>query len=150
MQEKSWIAWLVLLVLSLVLESFSMQLISIWFAVGALAALLACAFSAPVWVQVPLFVAVTAVSLATTRPFVKRLQKKMQPSNADRCLGKPAQVLEDIDNLEGTGRIRVEGQIWPARAAEDGMVLPAGQTVETVSIQGNKILVRPLPQTNAE
>jgi membrane protein implicated in regulation of membrane protease activity len=147
MQDKTWIIWLVLLVASLVLESLSMQLFSVWFALGAAAALLSCAFAAPVWLQVVLFVAVTAVSLAATRPLVKKLQKKVMPSNADRCLGKAAEVLEEIDNLKGAGQIRVEGQIWSARAAEDGAVIPAGLAVETVAIQGNKILVRPLPET---
>ena len=147
MQDNTWIIWLVLLVVALVLESLSMQLFSIWFALGALAALLSCAFGAPVWVQMPLFIVVTVVSLAATRPLVKRLQKKTQPSNADRCLGKTAEVLEEIDNMKGTGQIRVEGQTWSARAVEEGAVLPVGQTVETISIQGNKILVRALPET---
>jgi len=146
MLDKTWIIWLVLLVASLVLESLSMQLFSIWFALGAAVALVSCAFAAPVWLQVVLFVAVTAVSLAATRPLVKKLQKKAMPSNADRCLGKAAEVLEEIDNLKGTGQVRVEGQIWSARAAQDGTTIPAGLGVETVSIQGNKLLVRPLPE----
>jgi len=146
MQDNTWIVWLVLLVAALALESLSMQLFSVWFALGAAAALLSCAFAAPVWLQMLLFVAVTVISLAATRPLMKKLQKKVQPSNADRSLGKTAEVLEEIDNLKGAGRIRVEGQIWSARMEEDRGVIPAGLTVETVAIQGNKILVRPLPE----
>ena len=146
MQEKTWIIWLVLLIAALVLESLSMQLFSVWFALGAAAALLSCAFAAPVWLQVPLFVAVTAASLAATRPLVKKLQQKVYPSNADRYLGKAAEVLEEVNNLLGTGRIRVEGQIWSARAEEDGAVLPEGAAVETLSIRGNKMIVRPLDE----
>ena len=142
MQDKSWIIWLVLLIAALALESLSMQLFSVWFALGAAVALLSCAFGAPVWLQVTLFVVITAVSLAATRPLVKKLQRKAQPSNADRCLEKPAEVLEAIDNLKGTGRIRVEGQDWSARAEEDGATFPVGETVETVAIRGNKVLVR--------
>jgi len=80
MQDNTWIIWLVLLAASLALEALSLQLFSIWFALGAAAALLSCAFAAPVWVQVPLFVAVTAVSLAATRSLVKKLQKKARAS----------------------------------------------------------------------
>ena len=79
MQEKTWIIWLALLVASLVLEALSKQLFSVWFALGALAALLSCVFGAPVWLQVPLFVAVTAAGLAATRPLVKKLQNKLRP-----------------------------------------------------------------------
>ena len=146
MQDNTWIIWLVLLIAALVLESLSMQLFSIWFALGAAAALLSCGFAADTWLQVTLFVVVTAVSLAATRPLVKKLQGKVQPSNADRYLGKTAEVLEDIDNRMGTGRIRVEGQTWSARAEEGGVFIPAGLNVETISIQGNKILVRPLDE----
>ena len=149
MQDNTWIIWLVLLVAALVLESLSMQLFSVWFAVGAAASLLSCALAAPVWLQVTLFVVVTSASLAATRPLVKKLQKKVQPSNADRYLGKIAEVLEEINNLKGTGRIRVEGQTWSARTQEDGAFIPVGQTVETITIRGNKILVR-LPEEDDE
>ena len=149
MQDNTWIIWLVLLIAALVLESLSMQLFSVWFALGAAAALLSCAFAADTWLQVTLFVAVTAVSLAATRPLVKKLQRKVQPSNADRYLGKTAEVLEGIDNLLGTGRIRVEGQTWSARTEEDGVFIPTGVNVETIAIRGNKILVR-LPEEEDE
>ena len=148
--ENTWIIWLVLLVGTLVLEAVTLQLFSIWFAVGAAAALLSCAFGAPVWVQVTLFVVVTAVSLAATRPLVKKLQKKVKPTNADRYIGQTAAVLEEIDNLKSTGQVRVEGQVWSARAQDEGVVIPAGQNVETVSIRGNKILVRPMAAATSE
>ena len=79
MQEKAWIIWLALLAATLALEALSLQLFSVWFALGAAAALVSCAFGAPVWLQVPLFLAVTGVGLAATRPLVKRLQKKARP-----------------------------------------------------------------------
>ncbi len=152
MEEKTWIIWLVLLVASLVLESFSMQLFSIWFALGAAVALIACAFGAPTWLQIPLFIIVTAISLIATRPLVRRLQKNVQPSNADRFLGKVAIVLEEINNLKGTGQIRVDGQTWSARAADEGYIIPEGNSVETIEIKGNKMLVKlpPPPVSPAE
>lgn len=150
MQENTWIIWLVLMIAALVLESLSMQLFSIWFALGAAAALLACVFNAPLWVQIPLFVVVTVISLIATRPLVRRLQKDRKPTNADRNLGKIAVVLEDIDNLNSTGQVRVEGQIWSARAEEDGIIFAAGQNVETVAIKGNKVIVKALPDALPE
>jgi len=141
----AWIVWLVLFVGALVLESLSMQLFSVWFAAGALVSLVASLLHAQVWLQIVLFLAVTVGSLIATRPLVRRLQtKKMEPTNADRFVGKPALVLEDIDNVKGTGLIKVSGQEWTARTV-DGGPIPAGEAVETVSIQGAKMLVRIAP-----
>jgi len=139
--EKTWIIWLALFAGTLVLEGLTLQLFSVWFAVGAMAAILASLFGVSVWWQIVLFVLVTAVSLLATRPLVRHLQrKKAQPTNADRCVGCTAEVLEEIDNLKGTGLIKVDGQTWSARSTDD-TVIPAGESIRTVAIQGVKMLV---------
>jgi len=140
--EHNWIIWLALMIACLILESFSMQLFSIWFALGALAALLADLFGAEIWLQIILFLVVTVASLLATRPLAKRLRGEKEPTNADRCVGKQALVLEDIDNTKGVGQVKVEGQIWSARTA-DGSFVPAGETVTTLEIQGAKLIVAP-------
>jgi len=144
-----WIVWLALMIACLILEALSMQLFSIWFAFGALAALLASLFGAELWLQIILFLVVTVVSLLATRPLTKRLRGKKVPTNADRCVGQTVVVLEDIDNINGTGLIKVEGQIWTARTA-DGNLVPAGDFVRTLEIQGAKLLVEPLNETLIE
>jgi len=139
--DNTWIIWLALLVGTLILEGVTLQLFSIWFSVGALAAILASLFGVGIWWQIVIFVAATVISLLATRPLVRRLQRgKTQPTNADRCVGQSAIVLEEIDNTKGTGLIKVVGQTWSARST-DGCVIPAGETVQTVSIQGAKMLV---------
>ena len=138
--EYIWAIWLVLFVASLILEAISMQLFSMWFAVGALAALIASGLHVPWWLQIILFVCVTAVSLAATRPLVKRLQRRVQPTNADRYVGKTAVVIQEIDNVNAKGQVKVEGQVWTARSA-DGQVIPEGATVRTAAIQGVKMIV---------
>ena len=143
--EYNWIIWLALMIACLVLEALSLQLFSIWFALGALAALLADLFGAEIWLQIILFLAVTVGTLLATRPLTKRLRGKKEPTNADRCVGKTALVLEDIDNAKGVGQIKVEGQIWSARTA-DGSVVPAGESVLTLEIQGAKLIVEPIAQ----
>jgi len=138
--EHTWIIWLALMIACLVLESLSLQLFSIWFALGALVALLADLFGAEIWLQIVLFLAVTVAALLATRPLAKKLRGKKEPTNADRYVGREALVLEDIDNTKGTGQIKVEGQLWSARTA-DGSVVPAGETVRTLEIQGAKLIV---------
>jgi len=83
MQGNTWIIWLVMLVAALVLEGLSMQLFSVWFAAGALGAMLACVFGAPAWVQVLLFLLVTAASLAASWPLVKRLRQRALPAEEE-------------------------------------------------------------------
>ena len=139
--ENWWIIWLVLFVVSIVLEIVSFQLFSIWFAAGALAALIASLAGAPEWLQIVIFVVVTAISLAATRPLAKKLQrKKPEPTNADRYVNQEAVVLEKIDNVKGTGQIKVLGQTWTARTL-DGAVIPKGASVRTLSIEGAKLYV---------
>ena len=143
----TWVIWLIALIGSLVLEAVSFQLFSIWFAAGALAALIAGLLGADLWLQIVIFVVVTGVSLAATRPLVKKLQKKKpEATNADRYVGQEAVVLEKIDNVKATGQIKVLGQVWTART-QDHSVIPKGALVRTLSIEGAKLYVELL---NAE
>ena len=137
----AWVIWLIALIGSLVLEAVSFQLFSIWFAAGALAALVAGLLGAELWLQIVIFVVVTGISLAATRPLVRRLQKKKpEPTNADRYVGQEAIVLEKIDNVKATGQIKVLGQTWTARTP-DHSVIPKGALVRTLSIEGAKLYV---------
>lgn len=82
-QGHTWIIWLVLLAASLALEALGRQLFSLWFALGAAAALVSFAFGAPAWLQAVLFAAATALGLAASRPLVRRLEGKARPGGAD-------------------------------------------------------------------
>lgn len=136
------VIWVVLLIVFLVLEAVSVQLVSAWFAVGALAALIAnlCGLNV-VW-QIVLFLAVSAICLVATRPLVKKLTAaKIQKTNADRCIGAEAVVIEEINNLEPTGQVKVVGNVWTARSA-DNSVIPKGAVVIVERMEGVKLIVR--------
>ena len=136
------IMWAVALVLLLIVEGATAQLVTIWFAAGALAALTAAALKAPLWLQITLFVVVSAVTLAATRPIVKKItNRKAESLNADRIIGRQAIVTERIDNLEGTGTIKVDGLTWTARSADDSVFEPGSQ-VTIDKIEGVKAIVR--------
>ena len=136
------IMWAVALVLLLIVEGATAQLVTIWFAAGALAALIAAALKAPLWLQITLFVVVSAVTLAATRPIVKKItNRKAESLNADRIIGRQAIVTERIDNLEGTGTIKVDGLTWTARSADDSVFEPGSQ-VTIDKIEGVKAIVR--------
>lgn len=138
--------WLIVLVIFGVVEAATAGLVCIWFAVGALAALLSALLGAGVLVQVVVFAVVSAVALAVTRPLVRRMTAgKAVATNADRVLGAAAKVTETIDNENSRGAVYVDGKTWTARSAE-GDVIPAGEQVEVTSIEGVKLLVIPVKE----
>ncbi len=137
-----WI-WLALLVLFVITEVATVQLTTIWFAGGALISLiLAAAGINNIFIQIIVFLLVSIILLFATRPLVKKyINKKSQPTNADRCIGKQAVVTEDINNLLSTGAAKVNGIEWSARAL-NGELIPAGTTVTVEKIDGVKLIVR--------
>ena len=133
--------WLVLLVVFAIVEAVTVGLASVWFAAGALAALLATFFTDNIWIQIFLFVAVSAAALAALRPLAKKyVTPKQVATNADRVIGREAVVTEDIDNLKATGAVKIFGVLWSARGAEDTPI-PAGSTVIVKEIDGVKLIV---------
>ncbi len=133
-----WIAAFVVLVL---IEVFTVQLVTIWFAVGALGALITGLLTDRIWLQWVVFVALSVASLLFTRPFLKKLfKKKIEPTNADKYIGSKAIVIEDINNLEGCGRVKVKGLEWTARS-KSGEIIKADSTVVVEAIEGVKLLV---------
>ena len=138
------VLWLAVLLLFLSLEAATVNLVSVWFAGGALAAMIAALCGAKFLFQLLLFVAVSAVLLLALYPVAKKLVKgrKRTKTNADRILDLPAIVTEPIDNLKGTGAIKVDGKIWSARSQDDTCFCP-GETVRITKIEGVRAIVVP-------
>lgn len=134
--------WIIALVVLIVVEAVTAQMVTIWFAAGALGAIVAERLGAEVWLQWVVFVAVSAIALVATRPLVKKLTKtKVQPTNADRCIGQIAVVTEEINNIEGKGQVHVNGVTWTARSL-DGMVFKKDERVTVEKIDGVKLIVK--------
>ena len=142
------IFWLAAMIVFGVVEAATVGLVSIWFAVGALVALVAAALGAPVILQVVLFVAGSLVTLLIVRPLAaKYINGRRVPTNADRVIGQEAVVTEAIDNLNAKGQVKVAGAPWTARSQDDSPI-PAGTTVKVLRIEGVKLYVTPIhPQT---
>ena len=139
------ILWLAALIALLVLEAATVGLVSLWFALGALAALVTSFFVYNIWVQFGVFLAVSLVSLLIIRPLARRYVTPRQvATNADRAVGAEGVVTEAIDNLKAAGQVSVRGAVWTART-EDDAVIPAGTTVRVLRIEGVKLIVTPVP-----
>lgn len=129
------------MVLFLAVEAVTVGLVCIWFAAGSLIALLAAMCGAQLWLQIVLFLIVSAATLYFTRPLVKRyVNSKVEPTNADMVIGKECRVTETVDNIAGTGAVYVDGKTWTARSENDE-VIPEGTLVTAKSIDGVKLIV---------
>ena len=142
MNYMLWL-WLGAMVVFGIVEALTAGLVSIWCVAGSAAALIGALLGAGIGVQVALFLAVSALALAVTRPLLRKITAaKATPTNLDRVLGDSGKVTETIDNENSTGAVYVDGKTWTARSA-DGSVIPAGTRVIVERIEGVKLLVKP-------
>ncbi len=143
----SVIFWAVAVVAFVILELATVGLASIWFAFGALCALIATLLGAPLWLQIVWFAIVSIATLLLTRPLAKKyINSRTTATNADRVLGIVAVVKERIDNLAETGAVMADGKMWSARSA-DGATIELGTHVRIKEIQGVKLIVEPLSES---
>ena len=145
------LCWLLLAALFIVIEIISLGLTTIWFAGGAFVVALAGLAGVSLTIQVALFLIVSIILLVLTRPVaVKYLDSKTQKTNSEALIGQKAVVLQTIDNLKTEGQVKVNGMEWTARAKMDEMVIPEGEVVTILEIQGVKLIVEPVSQKETD
>ena len=136
------VVWLIAMVALLIVEGVVPGLVSIWFAAGALAALLAALWGLPLWAQFLVFMVVSLVLLFLTRPLAKKyVNSRITPTNADRIVGTDCVVTEEIDNLRGTGAVMADGKVWTARMDTPDGSAPKGSVVKALRIEGVRLIV---------
>lgn len=140
--------WLGAMIALLIVEALAPGLVSIWFALGALAAMISAMLGAPLWLQLVWFFLVSVVSLLLTRPLAKKyVNGRAVPTNADMAIGKDCVVTETIDNVRGTGAVSVGGKIWTARMASPEGRAEKGAVLRAVRIEGVKLIVEEKRET---
>lgn len=136
------IVWAVVTIALVIFELVTVQLVAIWFAAGAFIAFIASLFNAPIQLTIILFILVSIILLLCTRPLAKRLLGgKKTATNADSIIGETCVVTEKIDNIEGTGRIIVNGLNWTARSSDSDVFFEVNSRCKIVSIEGVKVIV---------
>ena len=134
--------WIVLLILLIAVEVLTMGLTTIWFAAGALAAAIAAACNAPLFIQIALFFIVSVAALVFTRPLaVRYFNGERTRTNVSSLVGQKGIVTGEIDNLKGIGQVTLNGMQWTARAAQKDLVIPEGSVVTVRRIEGVKLIV---------
>ena len=137
------ICWLVLLILSLVAEGATAAVTSIWFAAGALVAMIAAMLDAQLWLQILLFMVVSILLLLSLRPLLKKyITPKKIRTNIDSVIGSQGVVVETIDNIAATGRVKLGSMEWSARSVS-GETIESGTVITVEKIEGVKVFVTP-------
>lgn len=141
MPSNYWWIWLVLAAIFIVGEIFTAGFFIFWFGIGAaLAGILALLGVGVLWQWVS-FVIITGILVIVSRRFAERFTKQQPPGiGADRFIGKKGVVLEDINNLENTGRVRIDKDEWRADS-ETEAIITKGNKVVVTRVDGTHLVV---------
>lgn len=138
----SSLLWLVVAIILGIIEASTLGLVTVWFAIGAVLAMFSALIGLPFGFQVAIFIISSAVLLYYTRPIAKNYLKiGSVKTNADRFIGQIGMVVQKIDVISGTGQVKVMGQIWSAKSA-DNQDIEEDRKVEVLEISGVKLVVR--------
>ena len=143
MEQYMWILWLVVFVISILVEAVTAELVSIFFCAGSLVALIV-SFIPGVdwWVEVVLFVVISGASLLGLRPLMKKfLNKEKRATNVDEMIGKRGVMLKGCDEFN-PGEIKINGVVWTAINLVDVEEIKVGEKVVIVGVDGNKLIVK--------
>ena len=133
--------WMAAAIVLAVIEANTVQLVSIWFAAGCLTAMVPAILGLGFAAQFGVFTVVSLLTLAVTRPLVrKKLAVQRTATNVRALIGEVGRVVAPIDNSLGTGRILVHDADWSARSA-DGEIIGEGESVRVLKIEGVKLIV---------
>lgn len=138
------IIWFGLMVGFLIVEAACpFHLVSVWFAAGSLVAMLVSLLNAPIWLQVLLFLLVSAALLILMWPFIRKfLNPKLERTNIDAVIGSQGRVTVAIDNVAAEGQVKLGAMYWTARSTS-GEIIPEGTLVKVDRIEGVKAFVSP-------
>ncbi|MBQ7337239.1 MAG: NfeD family protein [Clostridia bacterium] len=134
--------WAAVLVIAIIVESQTMDMICIWFMPSALISMILGMLNVRVWVQCLVFVVLTVVMLILCKTVFKSFfkRKNAEPTNADALIGKEAIITEDVDNIHGIGSAKINGLVWTARAEDVNEKLSVGDIVIVKEIRGVKLI----------
>ena len=131
--------WLMLMIVLAIIEAFTINLVTIWFAFGALVTAFVALITTNMDIQLAVFVFTSIIALIATRPIITRLKNdEMTPTNRDRVIGKIGLVTEEITKLE-PGEVKVDGKRWSAVSKNQ---IQKDRKVEILSIDGVKLHVK--------
>lgn len=140
--DMTLLVWLLGIIAFVILEALTYQLVSIWFAVGALGGLIAKMAGADFKIQMTVFLAISVIFLLALRPVSRRLIKtKAENTNVDSLIGSEILITKEVNNTEGMGEGKINGMTWSVRSY-DGTVILESETAVVEKVQGVKLIVK--------
>ena len=144
-----WQVWLIVAGLCFIIEMATVGFFVFWFGIGALLTMVVSIFAPDNYIlQCSVFVISSVILLFLTKPLVNKLTKKDKKveMNSNSIIGKKAVVTQDINPTHGVGLIKISGETWSAKTANDS-IIEKGNSVKVVKIDGVKAIVEPLTTT---
>lgn len=140
-----WQYWLIASGIFLIAEIVTTGFLVFWLGIGALIAMCVSFFVDNIIAQMVVFLVSSVILILSTKPFVKKFLNtdKKTKTNAFSIIGKKALVIKAIDNVEGCGQIKVDGEVWSAECA-NGSRLEKDKEVKIIKIEGVKAIVEPI------
>lgn len=140
-----WQIWLIIAGICLIIEIITTGFLVFWFSIGALLAMITSLFTNNITIQTTIFIISSTILIFATKPFLKKFAKHDDSvkTNVYSIIGKTAIVTTDIDSVNGTGQIKVDGELWSA-IGEKELNIPKGTKVEIKEIKGVKVIVSPI------
>ena len=138
------IFWFALLVVFLLAEAATVTMVSLWFAVGALAALAVCLLGGGIWLQAGVFFVMSAILLTALRPIARKyFTPKLTKTNVDSVIGAKGLVTGAIDNVKAQGQVKLGAMEWTARSSS-GEPIAEGTLIRVDKVEGVKVFVTPV------
>ena len=137
------LTWLIIFIFLIFVEMATVNLVSIWFAIGAIASCILSIYVDNLIIQLGCFVITSTICLILTKSIISKIKNhKITPTNLDRVIGDIGIVTEDIDEFNN-GEVKVDGKTWTATSKE---TLNVGTKVKIVSINGVKLNVKSIKE----
>lgn len=137
-----WYIWLIISGLAIIIEFFTVGFLVFWFSIGALLAMIVSFFTDDIIIQTSVFIASSTLLIFATKPFVKHFDiPNPLRSNVYSLTGKTGMVIQEINNSNSTGQIKVGGETWSAISENPASIIPINTAVRIIKIKGVKAIV---------
>lgn len=143
MQISFWI-WLALVIVAVVVELISADMTSIWFAIGALVAMILAIFPEVAWyVQLPVFLVISFILLLALRPIAKKYftSRDNTKTNVDALAGQRV-ILQTVPTATEAGSTTIGDVTWMVVLETPSDEFTVGETAEVVEVRGNKLIIK--------
>lgn len=135
--------WIAVMIAAIVMELMTPgALVAIWFVPAALVSMILAFFEVKLWIQIVVFLAVSIICVFVGRSFIARPSKKNNATNIDAIIGEKGVVVEKVENIAGSGQVKVHGQCWSARSVSDDCDYEPGDIVYVVAVEGVKLICK--------